>query len=85
MTVVPEEASIDRSLHRLVAEESPDLHTVTTIDGVYRFVSPASFALFGWEPDDLVRRRPGYLHPSRRHRAGRSGPPGSTRRTRMEP
>ena len=42
--------------HRLVAEQAADVHTVTTSEGVYRFVSPASLARFGWTPDDLVGR-----------------------------
>jgi diguanylate cyclase (GGDEF)-like protein/PAS domain S-box-containing protein len=61
---VTDRMSTDRLLHRLVAEDSPDLHTVTTLDGVYRFVSPASFALFGWEPADLMaHKQDTFLHP----------------------
>ena len=64
MTFVPEQSTLDQDLHRLVAEESPDLHTVTTLDGVYRYVSPASLALFGWTPEELMKRRQDtFLHP----------------------
>ena len=56
--------AIDRSLRRLVTEQSPDLQTVTTVDGVYRFVSAASLALFGWEPDHLVgQHQDRFIHP----------------------
>ncbi len=34
--------------------ESPDVHVVTSEHGVFRFVSPGSLGLFGWEPADLV-------------------------------
>ena len=61
---VTDRTSTDRLLHRLVAEDSPDLHTVTTLDGVYRFVSPACFALFGWDPADLMaHKQDTFLHP----------------------
>ena len=64
MTATHNEEWIDRSLHQLVAEISPDLHTVTTIDGVYRFVSSASFDLFGWESADLIgRNQDSFIHP----------------------
>jgi diguanylate cyclase (GGDEF)-like protein/PAS domain S-box-containing protein len=64
VTVIPDRASIDGSLHRLVAEDSPDLHTITTVDGVYRYVSPAVFAMFGWEPAELVgRHQDSFMHP----------------------
>jgi diguanylate cyclase (GGDEF)-like protein/PAS domain S-box-containing protein len=55
---------IDGRFHRLVAEGSPDLHTVTTTDGVIRFVSAAGLGPFGWEPNDLVGRNEGaFIHP----------------------
>jgi diguanylate cyclase (GGDEF)-like protein/PAS domain S-box-containing protein len=55
---------IDGQFHRLVAEGSPDLHTVVSADGVFRFVSTASLTLFGWEPDDLVgRHQDAFVHP----------------------
>ncbi|MGZ5385680.1 MAG: PAS domain-containing protein, partial [Acidimicrobiia bacterium] len=64
MTAIADEGMIIRSLYELVAEDSPDLHTVTTVDGVYRFVSSVSYALFGWEPIDLVgRNQASFLHP----------------------
>ena len=56
--------AIDRSLRRLVTERSPDLHTITTVDGVYRFVSAASLGLFGWAPDHLVgQHEDRFIHP----------------------
>jgi len=78
----PSHEAIQRSLEHLIREDSPDLHTVTTVDGVFRFVSPASFPLFGWEPDYLVgRHQDGFIHPDdaalvdqARHRAS-SNPP----------
>ena len=53
-----------RLLGRLVASSSPDLHTVTTLDGLFRFVSATSLDLFGWEPDELVGEpHDAFLHP----------------------
>jgi diguanylate cyclase (GGDEF)-like protein/PAS domain S-box-containing protein len=43
--------------HRVIAEGSADLQTITTMDGTYRFVSPASQPLFGWAPEQLTGRR----------------------------
>lgn len=64
MTIIPAEVAIDGLLHRLIAEDSPDLHTITTVDGVYQFVSTASFALFGWKPADLMgRHQDAFIHP----------------------
>lgn len=64
MRVDPVQAAVHRSFQHLIEEDSPDLHTVTTMDGVFRFVSPASFPLFGWEPDYLVgRHQDGFIHP----------------------
>jgi diguanylate cyclase (GGDEF)-like protein/PAS domain S-box-containing protein len=64
MKTTPAEAAIIRSLQHLIQQESPDLATVTTIHGVYRFVSPASFPLFGWKPDYLVgRHQDAFVHP----------------------
>lgn len=52
------------SFNQIIAEDSADLHTVTSAAGVYRFVSPASRALFGWEPRDLVgEHQDGFVHP----------------------
>ena len=51
-------------LHRAVAEGSPDLHVVTGIDGVYRFVSSSSLEPFGWQPEDLVgESQDSFAHP----------------------
>ena len=54
MGVVATEHVAGLRFHDLIAEGSPDLHTVTTTDGVYVFASPASMRLFGWAPDHLV-------------------------------
>jgi len=32
---------------------SPDVHVVTSAYGVFRYVSPGSLSLFGWEPAEL--------------------------------
>jgi diguanylate cyclase (GGDEF)-like protein/PAS domain S-box-containing protein len=43
---------------------SADVNTVATIDGVYRYVSPACRDIFGWDPAELEgRRRDDFLHP----------------------
>ena len=64
MKLTQAQVAVHRSLQHLIEEDSPDLHTVTTTEGVYRFVSPASFALFGWEPDYLIgRHQDGFIHP----------------------
>ena len=44
----------ERSFHRAVAEGAVDLQTVTTVEGIYLFVSPACQTQFGWRPEDLV-------------------------------
>ena len=46
--------AVDGSLYRALADGSPDLHTVTTPEGVFRFVSRNSLALFGWQQADLI-------------------------------
>jgi diguanylate cyclase (GGDEF)-like protein/PAS domain S-box-containing protein len=54
----------DRSFYRIVAEQSADMHTVTSVSGLYRFVSRASLALFGWEPGELVGKpQEAFVHP----------------------
>jgi diguanylate cyclase (GGDEF)-like protein/PAS domain S-box-containing protein len=35
---------------------SPDVHVVTSAYGVFRYVSPGSLSLFGWEPAELEGR-----------------------------
>lgn len=42
------------SAHDVVATGSPDLHAVTTMGGVYRFVSDSGLAAFGWRSEDLL-------------------------------
>src|SRR5437870_1783368 len=36
---------------------SADLGTVASVEGVYRYVSPASQRLFGWNPEELQGHR----------------------------
>lgn len=55
-----------QDLHRLVAEGTPDLQTVVSVDGVYRFVSAAGAASFGWTRSDLLGRpQAEFTHPDR--------------------
>jgi len=64
MTLDPAGAAVQQSYQHLIEEDSPDLHTVTSTDGVFKFISPSSFSMFGWEPDDLVgRHQDGFIHP----------------------
>ena len=54
---------------------SADMDTVATADGLYRYVSPASQRLFGWDPFEVQgHHRDEYIHPDdlpvlRAHRA----------------
>ena len=64
MPTSPAEPLTERALNDLIAAGSPDLHVVTTVDGVYRFVSTWSPVLCGWEPDQLVgQRQDAFTHP----------------------
>ncbi|MDQ1438409.1 MAG: hypothetical protein QOK43_2038 [Acidimicrobiaceae bacterium] len=64
MAAVPVASEVDQAFHRIVAEGSRDLHTITSVAGVYRFVSAASLVMFGWEPDALVgRQQQAFVHP----------------------
>lgn len=57
-----------------VAEQSPDLHTVTTVGGIIRYASAASFHLFGWTQADLLgRHQDGFLHPDDVSQVGPAG------------
>jgi diguanylate cyclase (GGDEF)-like protein/PAS domain S-box-containing protein len=41
-----------------------DLNTVATLDGVYRYISPVSQRLFGWDPSELEgRSQDDFVHP----------------------
>ena len=52
-----------RDLQELTAE-SADMSTVATSDGVYRYVSPASRRLLGWDPSELEgHHEDEFLHP----------------------
>jgi diguanylate cyclase (GGDEF)-like protein/PAS domain S-box-containing protein len=49
---------------RSVVGESPDLHALVGLDGVYRYVSPACRRLFGWEPEELEgHHEDEFVHP----------------------
>jgi diguanylate cyclase (GGDEF)-like protein/PAS domain S-box-containing protein len=64
MGTPPTEATVPEPLHHVVAEGTPDLHTVVSVDGVYRFVSAVGAAPFGWTPADLVGQPQGlFTHP----------------------
>ena len=58
--------SVQRSeeQYRLLAENSTDLISRHSLDGVYTYASPACRALLGYEPEDLVGRSAyDFLHP----------------------
>ena len=51
-------------LYRLIAENSTDMISKHTMDGVYTYASPACRALLGYEPEDLVGRTAyDFFHP----------------------
>jgi diguanylate cyclase (GGDEF)-like protein/PAS domain S-box-containing protein len=53
-----------QSLPRVILDGSPDLHTVVSAEGVYRFASPGGAELFGWAPDDLIgQAQTSFTHP----------------------
>nr|MDQ6911209.1 PAS domain S-box protein [Actinomycetota bacterium] len=50
--------------YRTLVADSADLNTVATIDGVYRYVSPACHRLFGWDPAELEgHHEDDFVHP----------------------
>jgi PAS domain S-box-containing protein len=49
---------------RALTAGSADMSSVATPEGVYRYVSPASRRLFGWDPDQLEgHREDEFIHP----------------------
>lgn len=59
-----DDETIEGALRRAVADDSADLHTVTSPDGRYQFVSEAGLAAFGWVPADLIGQpQEAYTHP----------------------
>ena len=51
-------------LYRLIAENSTDMISKHTMDGVYTYASPACRALLGYEPEDLIGRTAyDFFHP----------------------
>ena len=54
--------------YRLMAENSTDMITRHNPEGIFIYVSPASRALLGYEPSELVGARPQRLFSPRRFR-----------------
>ena len=51
-------------LYRLIAENSTDMISKHTMDGVYTYASPACRTLLGYEPEDLIGRTAyDFFHP----------------------
>ena len=64
MGIIPIDVPVAGSLYRALADGSPDLHTVATLDGVLTFISKNSLALFGWERNNLIGQHQSVLvHP----------------------
>ncbi len=58
-----------KDLYRILAENSTDMISKHTLEGVYTYVSPACRSLLGYEPEDLVGRSAyAFLHPDDRQR-----------------
>ncbi len=57
--------------YRMLAEAATDMIVLADMDGVRRYVSPASLDLLGYPPEDLVGRRPdAMIHPDDAERFG---------------
>lgn len=64
MTTTEPKTILRAELLRLVAEASPDLQSVLSAGGEYRFVSAAGAAPFGWTPADLLGEpQTAFVHP----------------------
>ena len=51
-----EQAALEsETRYRLLADNSSDLIVLVDLDGIRRFVSPASRALYGYEPEEMLR------------------------------
>jgi diguanylate cyclase (GGDEF)-like protein/PAS domain S-box-containing protein len=60
--------STSNQRHRLLADNSTDLVSRMMIDGTFTYVSPASRAMLGYEPNELVGRNiTEFLHPQDRY------------------
>jgi diguanylate cyclase (GGDEF)-like protein/PAS domain S-box-containing protein len=56
---------LTRYFHDVIARGSADVLTVSSVEGIFLFVSPASRDLFGWEPAAMVGQRDvSFLHPN---------------------
>ncbi len=53
-TLADERARVTESRYRLLAENMCDLVCLHDLDGVYTYVSPSSFALLNYKPEELV-------------------------------
>ena len=50
--------------YRLLAEHAADVITRVSLDGIYRYVSPSSASVMGWDPEDLLGRdAAAFVHP----------------------
>jgi PAS domain S-box-containing protein len=49
--------------YRSIAENSRDVIMLTQPDGIISYLSPASTAVLGYDPDDLVGKQPWIIHP----------------------
>ncbi|CAI6086612.1 PAS domain S-box protein [Cohnella sp. JJ-181] len=52
----PAESLSEETILRLVLDHAQDLITVSTPDGITRYVSPAIQSILGYDPDDLIGR-----------------------------
>jgi two-component system, cell cycle sensor histidine kinase and response regulator CckA len=54
----------DDGLYRLLAENSSDVIAVVDPNGVYRYMSPASRPMFGYEPEEMIGKLAyDFMHP----------------------
>ncbi|MFD2331071.1 PAS domain S-box protein [Cohnella sp. GCM10020058] len=56
LQTVPPDTLSEETILRLVLDHAQDLITVSTPDGITRYVSPAIHSILGYEPDELIGR-----------------------------